>query len=1021
MAISFEESLRKAREAAKKASQAAEPEEVVEEATEGSTPVMFAMKRVMTADETVSEWTLDDSKYRYYPEYSDDNISEIDGDKNVALNEKQINLTQEKNSQFVPFRMPRYYDGFDLATAILNIRFVNIEGGAGYSQPINVYYSADWIKFGWLIDGQATAIAGELDFEIQAIGKNSGGDDYVWKTKPCKNMNILQSLEGNGVIEPDNSWAAGFLTEVTEKVAEAQVLAADAWSAAEAAEGSKAEAAESAAAAKESADAAQEIIDTAKIHLELSVDDAVNAAVEGAFADYYNKIEVDELLANIDVTEELDALKEELTEQIESIDGLAAFNVEYDGTNLVFYNGEDEIKSIEIHSEPSAEWTTAFRETLDADIAEKKVTYDIELIPPEDSTGKNKFTLQEIYKEGQIDEVRIPKTTVYFAAGGGSGGGTSDYGLRINLVTAQAFSITMEGDAKIIYRFSGTDSTGDPVPLGYYSWILGSTTLATGTVYSGVNTTFDATPHLKVGTNTLRLLINDDNGQSVSKTYTIQKIDLRMESTFRDNVTQPMGDVVFSYTPYGAVEKDIHFLLDGEEINKITTKASGTQMTYSIPAQEHGAHLLDIYSTALVGATIVESNHIVRDILWYDPSTGIPVIGCTQQNFEMRQYDTVNLNYVVYDPSTETPTVTLAVDGRTISTLTLEKSENIWQFKSTEIGKHELTITCGDTVKTLYATVVELDIDVEPVVAGLAFDFDPSGRSNADANRLWSDGDVAMTVSDNFDWVNGGYQIDDAGDQYFCIKAGTSAEINYKLFADDAKRNGKEFKLIFKTTNVAKPDATFLSCVDNTTGSDHIGIRMDVHEAFVYGQSDNLNLSYSEEDIIEFEFNITKDTEAIPMVMGYEDGVSTRPMVYNIAHNFTQNTPKFITLGSPDCDLHIYRFKVYNTSLTDRGILSNFIADARNAEEMIARYERNQIYDENQMLDPDVLAEKCPWLRVYKISAPYFTNNKSDKVPGTTIQQIYMNGDRILDNWICYNCMHSGRTSTCPLYMETYT
>lgn len=61
-------------------------------------------------------------------------------------------------------------------------------------------------------------------------------------------------------------------------------------------------------------------------------------------------------------------------------------------------------------------------------------------------------------------------------------------------------------------------------------------------------------------------------------------------------------------------------------------------------------------------------------------------------------------------------------------------------------------------------TIEELDINVEPVTAGLVFDFNPSGRSNNDANRLWSYNDITMTVSDNFDWINGGYQIDENGD-----------------------------------------------------------------------------------------------------------------------------------------------------------------------------------------------------------------------------------------------------------------
>ena len=169
-------------------------------------------------------------------------------------------------------------------------------------------------------------------------------------------------------------------------------------------------------------------------------------------------------------------------------------------------------------------------------------------------------------------------------------------------------------------------------------------------------------------------------------------------------------------------------------------------------------------------------------------------------------------------------------------------------------------------------------------------------------------------------------------------------------------------KLIFRTENVSDSNTTFLSCISDATGEGkNIGIEMKAQEAIIYAKEDSLPLPYAEEEIIEFEFSIAASTETIPMVMGYEDGVSTRPMVYDNTHDFQQyqGYRKPISLGSNDCDLYIYRFKVYNKSLSDRDILNNFIADARSAEEMISRYDRNQIYKEG-ILDPDYLEEMWP-------------------------------------------------------------
>ena len=1007
---------------------------------------------VAATSDSLEGWTRS-SNYLYYEEYSDNNISNVDDLKNVLIDKKQVNLTQESNSQYIPFKMPRRYDGFDLLNTTIIIHYVNKDGYEDRSNVVNVYYNEEYIRFGWLVNKNATAVEGTLEFEIIASGVNSKGDEYVWKTKPNNQLSVLKSLAGNGAIEPDNTWITSFMTQVNEKVAEAQRYAQEAKTTVDGISdyADKAEA---------SANKAQQAVDTAKTQLEGTVGDAVNNKVDAALSSYYTKKQVDDIVHNIDISDQLDEVKQ----QIANLDGLAKFNVTYDGSKMTFYNGQTVMKEIAITSNPTEEWTNnyttsiegkintakseiqsnadekfatkaslnsananisavtstanankenvtklgdkvaKFEETVNGLDTSPRLTYDATY--DEEQT----YTLWEIQNEGKENEKKEPKAQ-FKIQGGGGGGGTSSI-LKITYITTTPVVATLDDKIIIKYNFSRTDSSGDVGGDGTATWKVDGSIVATNTAASGDNS-FDITDHITVGTHKVNLSIVDDAGSLVTKTWTVQRVDVRLESSFNDTFTYPIGKVSFDYTPYGAIQKKVHFVLDGKEIGTVDTTVSGVPLAYELPAQTHGAHLLEVYMTAEINGKAIESNHIVKDIIWYDSTSNKPVIGCVKQKFTAKQYDTANIVYTVYDPSTETPQVTLAVDGKTVSTLTIDSNTQTWQFKPSDVGTHTLTITCRDTVKTLTVTVEKLDIDVQPVTAGLAFDFNPVGKSNNDTDRLWSDGDVAMTVSDNFDWVNGGYQIDDNGDQYFGIKAGTTATISYNLFADDAKRNGKEFKLIFKTTNVAKSNATFLTCQSGTTSN--VGLQMNVHEAYIKSSAKSLYIPYSEEDVIEWEFNINKDTD-IPIVMSYEDGTPCRPMSYTGDYSFTQDTPVPITIGSPDCDVFIYRMKAYNTSLTSSAILSNFIADARTATEMIARYTRNQIYDENKLLTPESVANACPNMRVIKIEAPHFTNNKKDFVGNTSFECIYKNGDAVLDNWKFENAYHSGQGTTSNEY-----
>lgn len=374
MALSFEESKKKFM--AQTAVQSAEP-----------------MIMSMAADDNEAFAVMADSasdnfaisgKYTWYSSYRDDKYSSIDELKNIKLDESQINITQEKNSQFIPFQMPRYYDGVDLLDMMLQVHFVNKDGDENYATPVNVTYNSDTIRFGWLIDENVTSVDGEVDFEITATGSNEKGQSYVWKSRPNGKLNILKALTGNGMIEPSNDWYQSFVSLMDEKIANAAAQAS---------------------AAEQSAQRAQQAV--------ADVDNKISAAASGIKSEIQNDLD-----ANYAKKTELNAL----SDKVNGMDGLANFGVDYDSdaNSLTFKNGDAEIKKITLNSDPSAEWTTAYGKTVDAkietsvkpvrdDLAAYKTSNDAAVKNLQDSVGNLPETLKTSYYNKEATDALLAK------------------------------------------------------------------------------------------------------------------------------------------------------------------------------------------------------------------------------------------------------------------------------------------------------------------------------------------------------------------------------------------------------------------------------------------------------------------------------------------------------------------------------------------------------------------------------------------------------------------------------------
>lgn len=721
-----------------------------------------------------------------------------------------------------------------------------------------------------------------------------------------------------------------------------------------------------------------------------SIHNNIDSLPQTLQSDYYTKATVDQKIA--------DAMEDAVDES--EINSLISTNPTVTGIQSSIRSITEDVSNVTSRVDDLDDAVENLRNNITA-----HNVYDISY---NDET--NELSLYE--NADPTDETAIPKTKVIIK--GGSGGQSSGSTLTITRITPDTVMEKSDVESVLIqYNFTSVMSDGDTNSItGTAIWKVGSTTVATETNLTQGDKSFNIRPYLTVGTNTVTLSFTDSEGSISTRRWTVTLINFNITSSFNDATTYDT-DIAFRYTPNGNISKVVHFVLDDEEIDTVTTTTTAKQLTYTIEKRSHGAHLLDVYMTATINDTPVESNHIYKDIIFVDETNTTPIVATATRSISAKQYDTTAIQYIVYDPLHNPATVELIVDDNVVSTLQVDRTSQLWSYKTSAVGEHTLKIRCGDTSVSIIATIEDIGIDVNPVTDNLVFDFNPSGMSNANTNRIWTDGTYHMTVSDNFDWSNGGYQVDSDGDTYFCVKAGTTASFDVPLFGDEAKTSGKNFKFVYRTNNVRDYDAHVLRCM-----SGGIGLEMNAQNAILHSQQNSIEAPYCEDNFMEFEFNILPSTHYREMVL-WIDAIPTRVKLYETTDSFTQIPTVPITIGSDDCDVWVYRMKSYSVYLEEDEILTNFIADAKNAEEMINRYNRNNILNDAGELDPDLLAERCPDLRIIKLSAPYFTNDKDNKVSNTTVQHIYKNGRAVEDNWTATGGVHKGQGTSSNYYGDS--
>ena len=597
-------------------------------------------------------------------------------------------------------------------------------------------------------------------------------------------------------------------------------------------------------------------------------------------------------------------------------------------------------------------------------------------------------------------------TPIEIPAGGGGETGTgvitfrnTSGGKKITAIAGNAVNLT--------YTWSSKDAEGSVTgPAESVLWFVNSVQVMRQENIAQGAQSFDISPYLDSGVNNVRIRITDEYGLFKEFTWQITSTVYSVSWALPAITNYITNTLTFRLNSTGAtgagIVKTLKVSIDGTVFWTKTGPAESESVT--IPAQSHGSHEIAAWmDVSFGGGTPTSTNVLHHTGIWTQSGTSTVVIAVGQSAYSAQRYSTTSIPWMVVKPAGGNVTVTRKIGGTTVGSVTVASGEiQHWDYRPTTAGTVTLRLQVGQVYQDISFTATELPHNIVPVTANLLMDVDPNGHNNADNDRTsfgYASGH-AFTFSEDFDWVNGGFQTDEDGVTAFVIRRGDSITFDRSLFLTRDNTNGesgstgtgKHISMIFKVTNVTDYDTKIAECF-----ADNLGIKFFAHNA-MFQAGNSMVCQYAENQKVELGLNIDPTKASMKFWLAGTPAKGQTFLTGDTKTSFAQSNPEEFVIGSDDCDIWLYHFRMYTASLTDREILQNYIADCGDVEEMIDRYTRNDIYTDG-VIDMQKLMTAAPDLHIITIETAGFPADKGS-AGNTTCKITHRIGNNVeADQW----------------------
>ena len=591
---------------------------------------------------------------------------------------------------------------------------------------------------------------------------------------------------------------------------------------------------------------------------------------------------------------------------------------------------------------------------------------------------------------GKVDNAYVEEGYLFMTSGddvvvgplgpfsGGGGGGSSATGSIILSNVVKSTSVRNGADAIFSFTAAATDDTNVTVV-----WSVdGIVRNTTADKQSGTSFSFNAKDYIRQSdTSVVKVTITSESGATLNRQWSVtaSAFSLSWGSAIQPITLYTANTNVYAVVNVSAQAKTENIVTITVGDNSLSRNVVGSKaVTFELDKALFTAGVNIITATMVAGTDETDTATPIRYTAIWGYGATAPIVAFESSEQESPQFDIAPIKFFVFDPDNENATCSMQIGTEAARSLNANRTMQTLNYIPQEYGNLTVTLSCGESSETMTLIVKQSEYNIGKITGdNLRYDFDPVGHSNTDADK---DNFGSLSFSEDFDWVNGGFQTDENG-AAFVVKKGHRATLPRQLFGD-ADGNGKTVDISFKIKNSDNYNAVAMQELNNG-GTKGLILRTNEGELRLDNATGQV-FRYCEENRIDLSINVEQLNDQRVMTV-WLDGQPAQAKTYS-AGTLVQDENALV-IGSDNCDVWMYAIRVYNTALSYKEMIQNWISLGSNTAEKIERCKDNNVYDDNGMITQATLHEARSDLTIVHISADRMTTGKKDPVDAVvTIQ-----------------------------------